>query len=194
MLINTAVFYTKYEDIQLQVQQGASPVTQNAGDATIKGIELEMQALLGGGFSFNFAGGYLDAKYDFINPDTLIPSDADLPKTPKYKVTFGPSFEFMLPNGAGMRLAADYTKTAELFNDSLNTPQLRRPSTNALGASIHYLSPSDLYEITLGGTNLTNDRWLTTGSINLAAGEMVGTYNAPLQWYLQARVKVGGGE
>jgi iron complex outermembrane recepter protein len=191
LLVNTAIFYTKYTGIQLQVQQGASPVSQNAGDATIKGLELEMQALVGGGFSFSFAGGYLDAKYTFINPDTLISPDADLPKTPKYKLTFGPSYEFMLPNGGGMRLAADYTRTAELFNDSLNTPELRRPATNSLGASIHYLAPSDAYEIILGGTNLTNDRWLSTGSINLAAGEKVGTYNPPSQWYLTARVKVG---
>ncbi|MEJ1965348.1 MAG: TonB-dependent receptor [Gammaproteobacteria bacterium] len=192
LLLNTAAFYTKYTGIQLNVQQGPSPVVQNAGDATIKGLELEMQAILGGGFSLNFAGGYLDAKYDFINPDTLIPADADLPKTPKYKLTFGPTYDFSLQNGGGVRFAVDYTKTAELFNDSLNTPELRRPSTNALGASVHYMAPDEAYEIVLGGTNLTNDRYLTTGSINLAAGEMVGTYNAPKQWYLTARVSVGG--
>jgi iron complex outermembrane receptor protein len=191
LLVNSAIFYTKYDGIQLQVQQGASPVSQNAGDATIKGIEVEMQGILGGGFSFNFAGGYLDAKYTFINPDTLIAPDADLPKTPKYKFTIGPNYDFQLSNGAGMRFAVDYTRTAELFNDSLNTPELRRPATNALGASIHYSAPSDAYEIILGGTNLTNDRWLSTGSINLAAGEKVGTYNPPSQWYLTARVKVG---
>jgi iron complex outermembrane receptor protein len=85
----------------------------------------------------------------------------------------------------------DYTRTAELFNDSLNTPELKRPATTSLGASIHYSAPSDAWELVLGGTNLTNDRWLTTGSINLAAGEKVGTYNPPSQWYLTARVKVG---
>jgi iron complex outermembrane receptor protein len=165
---------------------------QNAGDATIKGAELEMQAIVGGGFSFNFAGGYLDAKYNFINPDTLIPANAKLPKTPKYKVSFGPNYDFSLPNGAGMRFGVDYTKTAELFNDSLNTPELRRPSTNSLGAAIHYMAANDNYEIVLGGTNLTNDRYLTVGSINLAAGEKVGTYNAPKEWYLTARMNVGG--
>lgn len=192
MQLNAAVFHTDYEDIQLNVQQGPSPVYQNAGDATIKGFEVEMTAILGGGFAFNLVGGYLDAEYDFINPDTLIPADAQLPKTPEYKITFGPWYTFGLPNGGNMRLAVDYTRTAEMFNDSLNTPELRRPATNALGAAIHYLSPNDYFELTLGGTNLTNDRWLTTGSINLAAGEKVGTYNRPLEWYLTARVRLGG--
>ncbi|MBX5461847.1 MAG: TonB-dependent receptor [Steroidobacteraceae bacterium] len=192
MLVNAAVFYSEYSDIQLNVQQGPSPVMQNAGDATIKGAEIEMQAIVGGGFSFNFAGGYIDAEYDFVNPDTLIPADAALPKTPEYKFTVGPAYEFGLANGARMRLRADFTHTAEMFNDSLNTPELRRPSSNALAAAIHYLSPSERYEVVLGGTNLTNDRYLTTGSINLGAGQMSGTYNRPKEWYLTFRAKFDG--
>jgi len=190
--INAAVFHTDYEDIQLNVQQGPSPVYQNAGDATIKGAEIEMTAIVGGGFAFDLAAGYLDAEYDFINPDTLIPADADLPKTPEYKVTFSPNYTFSLPNNGSMRFAIDYTRTSEVFNDSLNTPELRRPATTALGAAITYFAPNDNFEIILGGTNLTNDRWLTTGSINLAAGEKVGTYNRPLEWYLTARMRLGG--
>jgi iron complex outermembrane receptor protein len=191
MLINAAAFYTDYEGIQLNFQEGASPVLHNAGDAKIKGIEIESTAIVGGGFSFTFAGGYLDAYYTKIAPEAHIPISNKLPKTPKYKVTFGPSYDFKLPNSGAMRFSADYTRTDELFNDSLNTPELRRPATNALNASIHYVAPNDNYEIIFGGTNLTNDRWLTTGSINLDAGEKVGTYNAPLQWYVSARIKVG---
>ena len=46
-------------------------------------------------------------------------------------------------------------------------------------AAIHYLPPSEAYEMILGGTNLTDDRYLTTGSINLAAGENVGHLQPP---------------
>ena len=42
----------------------------------------------------------------------------------------------------------------------------------------------------LGGTNLTDDRYLVTGSVNEAAGEHVGTYNPPRQWYVTVRVNV----
>jgi iron complex outermembrane receptor protein len=192
MLVNTAVFYTDYTGIQLNFQEGASPVLHNAGDAEIKGIEIEAQAIVGGGFSFNFAGGYIDAEYKSVEPEAQIPLSNKLPKTPEYKVTFGPTFDFSLPNGGAMRLSADYTRTAEMFNDSLNTAELRRPATTNLGAAIRYMAPNENYEITLGGTNLTDDRWLTTGSINLAAGEKVGSYNRPREWYLSARVNVGG--
>src|SRR5690606_22843098 len=114
-----------------------------------------------------------------------------LPKTPEWQVTFSPAYDLNLANGGSMRFAVDYTRTAEMFNDSLNTPELRRPATTALRAAIHYFSPNENYELVLGGTNLTNDRYLTTGSINLAAGEKVGTYNRPLEWFLTARVNIG---
>jgi iron complex outermembrane receptor protein len=192
LLVNAAVFYTNYTDIQLNVQQGPSPVTQNAGDAKLKGVELETQAVLGNGLSLNFSGGYIDAYYTFINPDTLIPTGSDLPKTPKYKLSFGPTYEFGVADGARVRLQADYTYTAELFNDSLNTPELRRPTSHNLDAGVHYLPSSDAYELIVGGTNLTNDRYLTTGSINLGAGQMSGTFNAPRQWYVSVRANLGG--
>jgi outer membrane receptor protein involved in Fe transport len=192
MLVNAALFYTDYTDIQLQVQQGPSPVTQNAGDAKLKGFELETQTVLGNGVSLNFSGGYIDAYYTFINPDTLIPSGSDLPKTPKYKFSFGPTYEFGVQSGGRVRLQADYTYSAELFNDSLNTPELRRPVSHDLDAAVHYLPSSDAYELIVGGTNLTNDRYLTTGSINLGAGQMSGTFNAPRQWYVSVRANFGG--
>ena len=60
---NVAVFWTDYTDIQLQIQEGASPVSQNAGDAELKGAELELNALIGGGFSIYLGAAYIDAEY-----------------------------------------------------------------------------------------------------------------------------------
>ncbi|HET9865515.1 MAG TPA: TonB-dependent receptor, partial [Steroidobacteraceae bacterium] len=44
---NAAIFWTDYTGIQLQIQEGASPVSQNAGDAELKGAELELEAIIG---------------------------------------------------------------------------------------------------------------------------------------------------
>ncbi len=89
-----------------------------------------------------------------------------------------------------MRLGVDYTYTAELFNDSLNTADLKRPSVENLNAVIRYQSPEGKYEVSVGGTNLTDERYLVTGSINEAAGEHVGTYSRPSEWYATVRVNV----
>jgi iron complex outermembrane receptor protein len=187
---NVAVFWTDYTGIQLQIQEGASPVSQNAGDAELKGAELELEAIIGGGFSLNLAAGYVDAEYTrLLTSVTGITLDTDLPKTPEYKFTVSPTWDVHLANTGKLRFAVDYTKTASLFNDAPNTPLLARPSTDNLAASIAYYSPEEKYVVTFGGSNLTDDRYLIVGSVNGAEGETVGTYNPPRQWYLGLRMK-----
>jgi len=187
---NIAVFWTDYAGIQLQIQEGPSPVSQNAGDAELSGAELELEAILGGGFSVNLAAGYIDAKYTELRPSVQgITELSSIPKTPEFKVTVSPQWDVALPDSRGkLRFAADYTHTDAMFNDSLNTPLLARPATDYLNASVHWLSPENKYEVTLGGSNLTDERYLTVGSLNSAEGETVGTYNPPLQWYLSLRM------
>jgi iron complex outermembrane recepter protein len=213
LLANVAVFESKYSGIQLNVQEGPSPVYQNAGNATIKGVELEMQSVLGGGFQLNLAAGYLDAYYTSLNPCLVYNAgptgvcsaaygaqitqgggqftlDSELPKTPRYKVALSPLWDLPLPNQGTLRFQADYTITAHMFNDGPNTTLLERPETRMLNGGIHYLWPNSKIEFVVGGTNLTNDRYLTTGSVNYAAGEVVGSYNAPREWYATLNVKM----
>jgi iron complex outermembrane recepter protein len=226
---NAALFYTDYDGIQLNIQQGISPVYTNAGNAKIKGAELEMQAVVGGGLQFNMSASYIDAYYTSVNQFANIPqsidslgrtycpvtvgpvnpvtglvtgvcnvnsggkqTDARLPKTPKYKITLDPEYDLALPNQATMRLITAFTYTAELWNDALNTPELRRPATRELDASLHYVSPDEMYDLAVGGTNLTNDRYPTAGSPNVGAGEVGAYFNPPRQWYITLRAQLGG--
>ena len=209
---NFAVFESKYTGIQLNVQEGPSPVYQNAGNATIKGAELEVQAAFGGGFQLDVSAGYMDAYYTYLNPCLVYNADAagnclpangfqttqggggftldsKLPKTPKYKVAISPIWDVHMVNNNILRLQADYTITAMMFNDGPNTALLARPATHVLDASVHFMPPTLKYELIVGATNLTDERYLTVGSVNYAAGEVVGTYNAPRQWYATLRMK-----
>jgi iron complex outermembrane receptor protein len=192
--LNAAAFLTHYDGIQLNVQEGISPTTQNAGNAVIKGFELEGQAFLGGGLSISGTAGYQDAYYTktlvgTLSPTEALPLDTPLPKTPKFKFSISPQYEYVLPNQAKIRLIADFTHTSKLSNDITNTLLLRRPSTDMLNMSIQYVAPGDKYQLIFGGTNITNDRYLTTGQAQLAGGQIYGTYNPPVQWYASLRMK-----
>jgi iron complex outermembrane receptor protein len=211
---NAAIFESKYTGIQLNVQEGPSPVYQNAGDATIKGAALELASVFDNGLSLNFSAGYLDAYYTFLNSCLLYNANAatgvcsiasgaqyvpgfggfhygsELPKTPKTKFSFSPTYDFHLPNEGTVRLAADYTYVAHMFNDGPNTVLLERSATHNINAGIHYIPPSKHFEFIVGGTNLTNDRYLTVGSVNYTAGETVGSYNPPRMWYLTINAKM----
>jgi iron complex outermembrane recepter protein len=227
LLTNAAVYYTKYDAIQLNIQQGISPVYTNAGDADIKGAELELQWLVGGGLQINVSGDYIDAYYTSVNayaniPQSILPDgsnscpatglveqpppphpacavqpagvtqlDAKLPKTPKYKGSIWPTYDYLLPSKATLRLLAAFTYTAEMYNDALNTPELRRPASRQLDASLHYISPNGKYDLAFGGTNLTDDRYCTAGSPNAGAGEVGCYYNAPRMWYVSLRAEFG---
>ena len=75
--LNGAVFFTDYQDMQVTVQRAvgqndfASQVV-NAGEAEIKGFELESIAYINDDFTLSFGIGYIDAEFvrvDFFDPN-----------------------------------------------------------------------------------------------------------------------------
>jgi iron complex outermembrane receptor protein len=219
LIVNTDVFDTSFDAIQLNVQHGASPTLVNAGNAKILGWELQAQSLVGEtGLELNGSASYLDAYYTYVNPAANIPEyalpdgttvcpggslagctislggsplEAKLPKTPRWKFIFDPTYTYVMTSQAELRFIPVFTYTTSMFNDSLNTPQMWRPVTRNLAASIHYVSPSGEYDVAVGGTNLTNDRYIMSGQPNYAAGFIDAYYNAPREWYVTLRVEMG---
>jgi iron complex outermembrane receptor protein len=59
--LNGAVFFTDYEDLQIEVNDGIAPVTRNAAEAEITGFELELTAVPGANWQIQAGVGYLDA-------------------------------------------------------------------------------------------------------------------------------------
>ena len=194
--LNAAVFSTKYRDIQLNIQVGTSPTIANAGDARIRGFELEMVAAPVDGLTINGAVGYIDAQYTSVSAGAAAVGGANafqagtlvgetLPKTPKWKVNLSPRYEAKLGNGASLVMLADWTYTSSAWNDTQRTLLLKRVSTDIVNASISYREPDGKWSVTAGGTNLTDKRFLTSGGSNIAAGAIFGTYNRPREWYLR---------
>jgi iron complex outermembrane receptor protein len=70
-----------------------------------------------------------------------------------------------------------------MFNDVQNTPLLARPDVSMLDVWASFVSPSGRATLTIGGTNLTDKRYITTGQPQIAGGVVFGTYNPPREWY-----------
>jgi iron complex outermembrane recepter protein len=204
--LNLAAFHTDYSGIQLNSQQGISPTLVNAGDARIYGFEAEAEAVLGNGFVITSAFGYTDAKYTSLNnvldngaPLTLNscplrdsdPNDAcDLPKTPEYKVYIGPAYTKSLSGGGAVTFAADYTYTAELFNDLGNEELLKRDATNIVNASITYAAADDKWALTFGGTNISDERYIVSGQNQGGVATIDASFSRPREWYATFRVNM----
>jgi iron complex outermembrane recepter protein len=197
--INAAVFTTKFDGIQLNFQQGVSPTIQNAGTARIKGFEFELQAAPVDDFTISASIGYTDAKYTNVLPQAAVAANpfqagtfvgADLPKTPKWKFNISPRYELELGNAGKVIALVDYTHTSGQWNDTERTLLLRRPATDILNASITYKEPNGHWEVTAGGTNITDERYLSSGGTQQnGAGVIFGSYNRPAEWYLRLGVK-----
>lgn len=192
--LNAAVFNTEYKGIQLNFQDGVSPVVQNAGDARIRGFEVEALAAPTDNFTITASVGYLDAEYTAVlagsqvAPSALqlgVFAGADLPKTPDWKFNISPRLE--LPVGEGsLVFLGDWTHTTGMRNDTEGTILLLRPATDMVNASVTYRPGSANWNLTVGGTNLTDERYLVTGQAQIGGGLIYGTYSRPREWYVRA--------
>jgi iron complex outermembrane receptor protein len=208
--INVAAFTTDYAGIQLNSQKGISPTVQNTGNARIRGFEVEVVAAPARGLTFTGSVGFTDAKYTVIcgeggdfpafcegnnsfvagNPvQAGVFKGAPLPKTPKFKWNFSPRYEADLGSHGSLVFLGDVTLTSSMWNDTERTFLLQRPQTTVVNASVTYRDPGNRWELTAGGTNLTNERFLTTGQAQLAGGQIYGTYSRPAEWYARLGVK-----
>jgi iron complex outermembrane receptor protein len=198
--INAAAFLTDYKAIQLNYQVGGSPTIANVGDGKIKGAELEVVALPIDRLTINFALGYTDAYYTALDAAVAVVSGPNalqagalvggpLPKSPKWKVNISPKLDIPLGDAGELTLLADYTYTSSMSNNVERTLVLNRPGVSMVNASVTYRDPADRFNVTIGGTNLTNERYIISGSAIPAFGALIGTYSRPTEWYARLGFK-----
>ena len=183
--INTAVFFTDYSDVQVTLfETGGGPLTQNVGEAELKGVELELTALFTEQFLVNLTAGYVDAEYTSINtPTTEItqPIGESLPNTPEF--TFHLGAEYSIPLSLGtFTLRGDYFYNDEVENDAQNSPFLYQDSYDMMNASLTYSDNSESWDLVVFGDNLTDERIITSGDSNFGLGFHEANYNRPREY------------
>ncbi|HKZ74722.1 MAG TPA: TonB-dependent receptor [Steroidobacteraceae bacterium] len=189
---NGTAFYMDYEDIQVQVfEVGGGPLTQNSGTAKIKGAELELVALPAPNFRIGVGLGYTDAAYTDLNPPTIalaasLTLDAKLPNTPEF--TANASVEYDVARAWGtLGFRADFAHTDEVWNDAQNSPFLFQKAYDIWNGSVRYARPSEAWELVLFGTNLGDERYISSGDSNFGLGFHEANYNRPREVGLTLR-------
>jgi iron complex outermembrane receptor protein len=195
----TAVFFTKYEDIQIPVFNFVLPEFRNAAEAEMKGAELELTAALSEKFTIQAGIGYLDAKFTRLDEDSLvglttpITLDSEIPNTPEW--SFSTSLEYVtsLNTTTSLRLRADYSWRDEVEKVASNVAELRQEAYGLLYAAASLELNDGRWVLTLFGDNLTDEKYLLQGASNKAAfGIVVGSYGRPRTWGFTARFNFGG--
>jgi iron complex outermembrane receptor protein len=176
--VNANYFYAKIDDLALNATVEVAPgifdfPVQNAGKATIQGLELELTARPVESLTLFLNGTLQDAEYDSLNP-TSAPAQAPAlygvqptpPQVPDY--TFAVGFDWTLPlafaGGSRFNLGADWFRTDEFVtaatNDFLASAYDRISAYTSLEVGANW-------ELRFDVRNLTDEETIASGSRGL---------------------------
>jgi iron complex outermembrane receptor protein len=188
LLINTATYFSDYTDIQFTaicLDCGSLIViVDNAGEAEIKGVEVEMVANITPDFVVNGLVSYIDAEYTELNAGVQgITEDSEFPKTPEWTYSIGAQYTASLGESGSIVARSDWAYRSKTYHVVNNSPLLVQDSFGLLTARIAYIAPDERFEVALFGTNLTDEEYTTNG---LESINFVGTADAnpgrPREW------------
>lgn len=122
MTLNASVYYNKYDD--LQVDTFVPPVnsrTDNAGSATIKGVEIELLARLSRGFTLDAFYAYMDGEFGefFLAGSGLgdLSDEKVIPNAPEHQAKMGLEYAFPMTSFGQFTAKVDYLWQDETYSN-----------------------------------------------------------------------------
>ena len=181
---NSAVYYYDVKDLQLQILQGVSTITQNAAKAKIKGGEVELTWAPNEELTLSAGTAYIDGEYkDFRNAVSNVPlpeggsaplpvsidaSGAQIAGVPQWALTASIAYDRRLESGNyGASLRATYNDGFPWEPDG----RLTQPTYTLLNASLSWRAPSDKWGVQLTGRNLLNEYYAVTARSATGQGD-----------------------
>jgi len=172
--MNLAAFWYDYKDIQLltlapDAPTGAFPIVVNAAEATIQGLEAEVQAQLTDGFSVDAGVTLLDATYDdFVSVDPNNPTgDANrsgdpLQQAPDVSSNVGLQYDWNLAGGSRLTARAEWRYVSEVFFNAFADPFVRQAGFSLFNARIGFEAAEGRWHVAVFGRNLGDKLYAQT--------------------------------
>jgi iron complex outermembrane receptor protein len=191
--INGAVFYNKYNQIQLTAlacptAPCALPV--NAGDADVKGAELELEVHPTDALSIDASASYLNFDYTSVSAQAGVPGVMGVQKgmvppfTPERKYAVGMQYAIALAGGGSITPRFDWNWQSEMFTNAVNASTNRIDSRGLLNGRITWRTGDGAWQTTVSGTNLTN-KFYYLNSFDLSGAPffvLTGQPGRPREW------------
>lgn len=188
-VLNGAGFHSRYRDLQVTVFTSVAPVLDNAGDATIDGFELEGQWVPADGWSVEAGVGYLDAGYDDVDPATGLTGDEKLSRVPKWTLNASVTKEFSLGSRGTLRPRVDWSYRSKTWFDTFNTPFMVQSGYHLVNASVAWNTDDERYGVSLGVTNLTDEKYLQSVYFQSVLGTINDLHAREREWYLTLKYR-----
>ena len=165
MILNLTAFHYDYEDLQVFRLLDTGPVTDNAAQSTIQGVELELKIEPTDNFKFDGSVGYLDATYDEYSID-IPPTDFSgnrLNYAPEWTGHMGAEYVQTIGEG-DLITRIDWSYRSDIYFDRANTDLDTQEAYSLFNARIRY--DTEKYYVDLWAKNLTNEDYVTGQVIN----------------------------
>ncbi len=190
--LNGALFMTEYDDFQIQVFTSVAPVTKNAAQVDIKGAEIELVWMPTAQWQFETALGLVDAKYsDIDTSETFVSKGNDLERVPALTASASVSRDFEWgENGTGT-VRVDWSYRDEQYMDTFNTSQIHQGAYDLLNVNFVWRSLDERYSLTVGGKNLTDEKFMISGVIGDAFQSYEGVFSRGREYYATLRYNFG---
>jgi iron complex outermembrane recepter protein len=201
--LNTAVFYNKYEDLQLdsvipvpESQIGQESVITNAGKSTAWGIEVEANVLVTDNLTFSGSIGYLNAEYDEYSCDldrNAANGNEDcsvltMKRVPELQAHLEANYDMPIAIGT-LGFNVNWTYTDEFFNDIFNSQASMHDSVGLLNASVNLRGGDDRWRVSVFGRNLADETYQASG-LGIANIWSYSVYGAPRTYGIELSVKM----
>ncbi|OYW87471.1 MAG: hypothetical protein B7Z20_05065 [Sphingobium sp. 32-64-5] len=166
---NLTGFYTDYKDQQIQYIDTAPPPTQFTvnGDATVKGIEMEIMAAPVTGLLLRGSLGYVHTRYDEdilgINSGIVqIARNSPYFRSPKWSYSVGASYTAPISDMGEALFDLNWGWKGRQASTASPTNMVILPSYGLLNGRVEYRSNAG-WSIALTGSNLLDKYYLTGG-------------------------------
>ncbi len=178
---NVTAFYMDYTNLQqnlfLTLAEGGTQVF-NAGSATIKGLEIETEALVTEQFLLTASATWLDAKYqELTTNDNLFPelgerdlSGNRLTRTPKFQFNVAGDYTVPVSDSLQVVLHVDYAWQGHIFFTFFNHDLVSQDAYGLLNLSASLETVDGTWELMAFARNLTDERYFTSKLTSVGSG------------------------
>jgi iron complex outermembrane receptor protein len=182
--VNLAAFDADYEDLQIIVRESFNPLTVNAGDARVRGGELELMWQASDDWEVDFSAGHLDTKYIRLNQpaqDSGVRLENKLANSPEWSLAAGSAYRVGLGDRGEITLRVDWSWQDAEFHDAVNSPQIHQEAFHLVNASLAYVPADGPWQLTVATRNLLDETYLVTGNsaFDTAAAYVEQVYGRP---------------
>ena len=193
--MNIAAFYTDYKDLQLLVSgpPRIGAFIETAGEAEIKGVEVELSVRPADGWLISASAGYIDPEFTelAVNPDGTprvpnITLDSRFEHISEWTGNAQMQKEIFLGEWGTLTPRVEWVYRTDYFtnDNNFNVPELFQDDYHLANISARWDFRNTGVSVTGGVDNAGDKNYRVTGSYQAGFGQYLEVFDRGRQWYV----------